>query len=62
MKKNYKIEVGCANCENKMEDAAKKDAHKDNCFSDTYDRAWTVAHRGLASLLSVFDTVSDYWL
>lgn len=26
MKKNYKIEVDCANCANKMEDAAKKTA------------------------------------
>ena len=26
MKKSYKIEVDCANCANKMEDAAKKTA------------------------------------
>ena len=26
MKKTYKIEVDCANCANKMEDAAKKTA------------------------------------
>ncbi len=26
MKKNYKIEVDCANCANQMEDAAKKTA------------------------------------
>ena len=26
MKKTYKIDVDCANCENKMEDAAKKTA------------------------------------
>ena len=27
MKKTYKIEVDCANCANKMEDAAKKTAN-----------------------------------
>lgn len=31
MKKTYKIEVDCANCANKMEDAAKKTAGVTNC-------------------------------
>lgn len=38
MKKTYKIEVDCANCANKMEDAAKKNgwSSKRRCkFYDT---------------------------
>ena len=31
MKKSYKIEVDCANCANKMEDAAKKTAGVKDC-------------------------------
>ena len=31
MKKSYKIEVDCANCANKMEEAAKKTAGVKNC-------------------------------
>lgn len=31
MKKTYKIEVDCANCANKMEDAAKKTAGVKDC-------------------------------
>ena len=31
MKKIYKIEVDCANCANKMEEAAKKTAGVKNC-------------------------------
>ncbi|MBQ3920053.1 MAG: cation transporter [Oscillospiraceae bacterium] len=31
MKKSYKIEVDCANCANKMEDAAKKVAGVKDC-------------------------------
>ena len=31
MKKTYKIEVDCANCANKMEDAAKNTAGVKNC-------------------------------
>ena len=31
MKKNYKIEVDCANCANKMEDAAKNTAGVKDC-------------------------------
>ena len=31
MKKSYKIEVDCANCANKMEDAAKKVAGVNDC-------------------------------
>lgn len=31
MKKTYKIEVDCANCANKMEDAAKKTAGVADC-------------------------------
>ena len=42
MKKTYKIDVDCANCANKMEDAAKKTAYEisrcdwssDVCSSD----------------------------
>ena len=29
MKKTYKIDVDCANCANKMEEAAKNDAEND---------------------------------
>ncbi len=32
MKKSYKIEVDCANCANKMEEAAKKTAGVKNCM------------------------------
>ena len=31
MKKSYKIEVDCANCANKMEEAAKKTAGVKDC-------------------------------
>lgn len=31
MKKTYKIDVDCANCANKMEDAAKKTAGVKDC-------------------------------
>ena len=31
MKKTYKIDVDCANCANKMEDAARKTAGVENC-------------------------------
>ena len=31
MKKSYKIEVDCANCANKMEDAAKRTAGVKEC-------------------------------
>lgn len=31
MKKSYKIDVDCANCANKMEDAAKKTAGVKDC-------------------------------
>ena len=31
MKKTYKIDVDCANCANKMEDAARKTAGVQNC-------------------------------
>ena len=31
MKKTYKIDVDCANCANKMEDAAKATAGVKNC-------------------------------
>ncbi len=38
MKKTYKIDVDCANCANKMEEAAKKtegvNKHMNNCSYD----------------------------
>ena len=37
MKKTYKIEVDCANCANKMEDAAKNTAGVQECNSEFHD-------------------------
>ena len=37
MKKSYKIEVDCANCANKMEDAAKKTAGCKGCNGKLHD-------------------------
>ena len=37
MKKTYKIEVDCANCANKMEEAAKKHSRCRGCYRKLYD-------------------------
>lgn len=37
MKKTYKIEVDCANCANKMEDAKKEHSRCSECNSELYD-------------------------
>ena len=37
MKKTYKIDVDCANCANKMEDAAKNTAGVKGCYSQFHD-------------------------
>ena len=36
MKKTYKIDVDCANCANKMEDAAKNTAGVKGCYSQIF--------------------------
>ena len=35
MKKSYKIEVDCANCANKMEDAARTHSRRQGCHRST---------------------------
>ena len=42
MKKTYKIEVDCANCANKMEDAAKKTAGVQNATVNFMTQKMTV--------------------
>lgn len=37
MKKTYKIDVDCANCANKMEDAAKNTAGVKGCYRQFHD-------------------------
>ena len=37
MKKSYKIEVDCANCANKMEDATRKTPGSERCHRQLYD-------------------------
>ena len=37
MKKTYKIEVDCANCANKMEEAAKEHSRCKECKCKLYD-------------------------
>lgn len=37
MKKTYKIDVDCANCANKMEEAANKTAGVKKCCCELYD-------------------------
>ena len=37
MKKTYKIDVDCANCANKMEDAAKEYSRCKGCYSQFHD-------------------------
>ena len=37
MKKTYKIDVDCANCANKMEEAAKNTAGVKGCYRKLYD-------------------------
>ncbi len=37
MKKSYKIEVDCANCAAKMEDAANKVSGVAKCYRQLYD-------------------------
>ena len=37
MKKSYKIEVDCANCAQKMEDAANTICRRGKCYRQLYD-------------------------
>ena len=44
MKKTYKIDVDCANCANKMEDAARKTAGVENCTVNSADCGIQLSH------------------
>ena len=54
MKKSYKIEVDCANCANKMEDATKKTAGVADCVVNFMTQKFI-----LEAADDVFDDVFD---
>ena len=68
MKKTYKIEVDCANCANKMEDAAKNTAGVQNATVNFMTQKMIVefeegqdAKRNY-QICIIFDSISDRWL
>ena len=57
MKKTYKIEVDCANCANKMEDAAKKTTGVKNAVVNFMTQKMIVEFEENADIASVMETV-----
>ncbi|MBQ9111995.1 MAG: cation transporter [Clostridia bacterium] len=57
MKKTYKIEVDCANCANKMEDAAKKTAGVADATVNFMTQKMTVEFEEGADVASVMKQV-----
>ncbi|MCQ2613944.1 MAG: cation transporter [Treponemataceae bacterium] len=57
MKKSYKIEVDCANCANKMEEAAKKTAGVKNATVNYMALKMDVEFEDGADVASVMKTV-----
>lgn len=57
MKKIYKIEVDCANCANKMEDAAKKTAGVKNASVSFMTLKMTVEFEDGADISAVMEQV-----
>ena len=57
MKKTYKIDVDCANCANKMEDAAKKTTGVADASVNFMALKMTVEFEEGADLASVMDAV-----
>ena len=57
MKKTYKIEVDCANCANKMEDAAKKTPGVTDAVVNFMLLKMTVTFEGGADIASVMEDV-----
>ncbi len=57
MKKQYKIEVDCANCANKMEDAAKKTAGVQNAVVNFMTQKMTVEFEDGANAAAVMKNV-----
>ena len=57
MKKTYKIEVDCANCANKMEDAAKKTAGVKSATVNFMTQKMIVAFEDGADVAAVMQTV-----
>lgn len=57
MKKTYKIDVDCANCANKMEDAAKKTAGVADASVNFMALKMTVEFEEGADVASVMDAV-----
>ena len=57
MKKQYKIEVDCANCANKMEDAAKKTAGVQNAVVNFMTQKMTVEFEDGADAAAVMKNV-----
>lgn len=57
MKKNYKIEVDCANCANKMEEAANKTAGVKNAVVNFMTLKMSVEFEDEADINEVMNTV-----
>jgi len=57
LKKTYKIEVDCANCANKMEDAAKKTAGVKSATVNFMTQKMIVAFEDGADVAAVMQTV-----
>ena len=59
MKKNYKIEVDCANCANQMEDAAKKTAGVKNAVVNFMTLKMSVEFEDGVNAKEVMDRVAE---
>lgn len=57
MKKTYKIEVDCANCANKMEDAAKRTAGVKDCVVNYMTLKMTVEFEDGADIKTTMQNV-----
>ncbi len=57
MKKTYKIEVDCANCANKMEDATKKIAEINNATVNFMTQKMSIEFEDGAGVASVMKNV-----